>query len=107
MTVEMGRGFVVAFSSKQLDVRLPSSMNGQNRWKRQGNSATAWGCLTCGTRGKDVVIGVAAVGIPASYNTELYGLTVCFWPLDMSAAGYGDGKSMRLGEKACIRADAP
>jgi hypothetical protein len=107
MTVRMGRGFVVAFSSKFADTRL-SHAPSENLWNRQGNTASAWTCLRCGSaKGKDAVLGVALRGIPSSYDDLLSGLDVCVWPLDRSAAGYGDGRTMRLGEKSCIRAHAP
>ncbi len=108
MTLEMGRGFVVAFSSRYLDRRVGHVTPDENIWRLDGNFAKSWGCLRCGNAGgKDAVIGVAVTGIPANYDIALYGLEVCYWPLDMSTAGYGDGKSLRLGQKTCIRATAP
>lgn len=107
MTVDMGRGFFVAFSSKYVESRLSHAPT-ENQWERRAHSAKAWTCLRCGaTKGKDEVLGVALSGIPQSYGNDQFGLSVCVWPLDRSAAGYGDGKSMRLGDKVCIRSRAP
>jgi hypothetical protein len=107
MTVDMGRGFVVAFSSKYADLRL-SHTSTENLWSRLGDGASAWTCLRCGSsRGNDAVLGIALRGIPSSYDSSLYGLDVCVWPLDRSAAGYGDGTTMQLGKKTCVRAHAP
>lgn len=107
MTVDMGRGFFVAFSSKYVESRL-SHTSSENRWIQRDDSASTWRCLKCGTiRGKDEVLGVVLRGIPPSYDFSNLGLSVCVWPLDMAAAGYGDGRSMRLDEKICISANAP
>jgi hypothetical protein len=107
MTVHMGGKFVVAFSSKFVDARL-SHPPTENLWNRHGNIASAWTCLRCGSaKGKDAVLGIALRGIPSSYGVSLSGLDVCVWSLDRSAAGYGDGRTMRLGERSCIRAPAP
>src|SRR3546814_17241723 len=64
MTVDMGRGFFVAFNSKYVESRLIHAPS-ENRWDHRDDSATAWSCLRCGaTRGKDEVLGVALRGIP-------------------------------------------
>lgn len=107
MTLDMGRGFFVGFTSKYLATRRSRSPD-ENIWKRQGDNASAWTCLRCGAaKGHDEVLGIALRGIPSSYDSKLYGLDVCIWPLDMQAAGYGDRKTMRLGEKTCVQAHAP
>src|SRR3546814_7486473 len=82
MTVDMGRGFFVAFSSKYVESRLIHAPS-ENRWDHRDDSATAWSCLRCGAkRGKDKVLGVALRGIPSSYDFNSLGLSVCIWPLD-------------------------
>ena len=107
MIVDMGRGFFVAFSSQYVELRLNHTSN-ENRWTHRDDNASAWTCLKCGTtRGKDEVLGIVLRGIPPSYHFDHLGLSVCVWPLDMSAAGYGDGRSMRLDEKICISAHGP
>ena len=106
MTVDMGRGFFVAFSSKYVESRL-SHAPSEYRWEHRDDSASAWRCLRCGaTKGKDEVLGITLRGIPSSYDFNSLGVSVCVWALDMSAAGYRDGRSM-VGEKACVRANAP
>ncbi len=52
-------------------------------------------------------MGIAMTGIPESYGNDLSGISVCFWPLDRSSAGHGDGRTLRLGEKVCIADPAP
>src|SRR3546814_3564359 len=84
MTVDMGRGFFVAFNSKYVESRLIHAPS-ENRWDHRDDSATAWSCLRCGAkRGKDEVLGVALRGIPSSYDFNSLGLSVCIWPLDRS-----------------------
>ena len=108
LVVDMGRKFMVAFSSKNVDTRLATAKEQEARWNRAGSKATAWACLRCGaSKGRDAVLGIALTGIPEDYDLTLYGIDVCFWPLDMSLAGYGDGRTMGLGDKVCIRGHAP
>jgi len=107
MTVDMGRGFFIAFSSRPSQVRMSHAL-GESQWRFSGQSASAWRCLRCdGLRRGSEVLGIAMTGIPSGYDSQQLGLSVCTWPLDMSAAGYGDGRSMGLGEKVCISAHAP
>lgn len=102
LTMELGNGLAVAFHARYVEGRLKHGST-EARWQRTGSKATAWTCLRCGAvRGKDAVLGIAVTGISSSYDAELSGLSVCFWPLDMSAAGYGNGTTMRLGERICI-----
>src|SRR3546814_3887392 len=49
MTVDMGRGFFVAFSSKYVESRLIPAPS-ENRWDHRDDSATAWRCLRCGAK---------------------------------------------------------
>lgn len=101
-TVEMGRGFSIAFHSRYVEWKergvLPPAV-----WRRPGKGkADARSCLKCGSPGWNEVIGIAMTGIPESYGNDLSGISVCFWPLDLSSAGYGDGRRLRLGQKICI-----
>src|SRR3546814_16099929 len=59
MTVDMGRGFFVAFNSKYVESRLIHATSEKRRDQRD-DSATAWSYLRCGaTRGKDEMPGGA------------------------------------------------
>src|SRR5690606_20108337 len=107
MTVDMGRGFVVAFSSRPSQSRL-NHAPGENRWRFRAHGASAWRCLRCdGVRGRSEVLGIAMRGVPSSFDYQQQGVSVCTWPLAMSTAGYGDGRAMGLGEMVCISAHAP
>lgn len=101
-TVEMGRGFSIAFHSRYVEWKAPGVGLPSARWKPGNASASAAACLKCGALGWNEVIGIAMVGIPERYSDDLSNISVCFWPLDRSAAGRGDGRTMRLGEKVCV-----
>ena len=103
-TVDMGRGFSIAFHSRYVEWKAGAAGQPAARWKpgKSKASASAAACLKCGAPGWNEVIGIAMTGIPERYGDDLSGINVCFWPLDLSAAGRGDGRTLRLGEQVCV-----
>lgn len=101
-TVDMGRGFTIAFHSRYVEWKPGAAGLPAVRWKPGKATASAAACLKCGAPGWNEVIGIAMAGIPERYGDDLSGISVCFWPLDRSSAGRGGGKTLRLGEKVCV-----
>ena len=101
-TVDMGRGFSIAFHSRYVEWKAGAVGRPAVRWKPGKASVSAAACLKCGAPGWNEAIGIAMTGIPESYGEDFSRISVCFWPLDRSSAGHGDGTILRLGEKVCV-----
>ena len=105
--VDMGRGFSIAFRSQYVEWKTGGTKLSAPRWTLGKGKANAAACLKCGEPGWNEVMGIAMTGIPESYGDDLSGISVCFWPLDRSSAGRGEGRTLRLGEKVCVADPAP
>ncbi|WP_285309975.1 hypothetical protein [Stenotrophomonas maltophilia] len=106
-TVDMGRGFSIGFHSRYVEWKAGRMGLPPARWTPGKAKASAAACLKCGAPGWNEVMGIAMTGIPEDYGNDLSGISVCFWPLDRSPAGHGDGRTLRLGEKVCIADPVP
>lgn len=106
-TVDLGRGFSIAFHSRYVEWKAGEMSLPPARWKPGKARASAAACLKCGAPGWNEVIGIAMTGVPESYGDDLSGISVCFWPLDRSSAGHGDGQTLRLGAKVCVADPVP
>ena len=105
LIVKLKGGGAVAFHSRAVERPQAGVSSLPPIWKYEGNHGIASACLTCmePNRRRDVVLGIAVAGTPHVQSKHLTdGMKVCYWSLDMSAAGYGTGRSMSLGSKVCV-----
>jgi len=105
LIVKLEGGAAVAFQVRVVERRQAGMSSSPPTWKYEGDYGIASACLTCmePNRRRDEVLGIAVTGIPHVRSKQLTdGMTVCYWSLDMSAVGYGTGRSMALGSKVCV-----
>ena len=105
LIVRLKGGGAVAFHARVVERRQAGVSSSPPIWKYEGGYGIASACLTCmePNRRRDEVLGIAVTGTPHVRSKHLTdGMEVCYWSLDMSAAGYGTGRSMSLGSKVCV-----
>ena len=106
LTVDLGNGLFIAFHSKYAIGSNVSQSLRVPKWHFDAGTASAVGCLVCGKvgdRGLEV-IGIAVKPLsPSMAKDFLKGSDVCYWPLQLESAGYGDGKHLSIGDKVCVK----
>jgi hypothetical protein len=104
-SVELQGGVFVAFRAQYEPKSSTQVQSTRPRWHYQGRTAFASACLNCDSDTDEVrsFIGIALTPVPQEWRNKISASAdVCFWRLDMSAAGRGDGRSISIGEKVCV-----
>lgn len=109
LVVELKGGSRVVFNSKPKSTDRPSLIELESTpapmWVYEKRLGRATACLTCADEGwvRDQMIEITFSPIPAAYGKRLDVVSVCYWPVDMSSAGHGNGRNITLGPKACVQ----
>jgi hypothetical protein len=102
----LGEGLVVEFYSKYMGGPNISQILLAPRWRVESDTASATGCLVCekvGNTNFEVINITVKPIVSSTAKIFLKGSDICYWPLQMDSAGYGDGKHLSIGDKACVK----